>query len=118
MRTIEKRSFIIYLTRMLFLVAMLLFSCASSPPATQSSSDTATVRQPNGNPGTFWNKFSWSDLRPDEQELWGKLGWNKDSWAGKTPASSTEDMEWDELSSEERTAAEQLGYSRFYWDSN
>ena len=103
---------------MLLLVAMLLFSCASSPPAIQSSSDTTTVRQPNGNPETFWKKFSWSDLRPDEQELWGKLGWNKDSWAGKAPASSTEDMEWDELSSEERTAAEQLGYSRFYWDSN
>jgi hypothetical protein len=117
-RTTSIPSFLIYLSTMLLLVAMLLFGCASPPSATQSSPGTANVRQPRGNPEAFWNKFSWSDLTTAEQDLWGKLGWEKDSWVGKTPAPLTEDTEWGELTSEERTAAEQLGYSRFYWDSN
>jgi hypothetical protein len=97
---------------------MFLFGCASTQSATQSSPVTAGLRQPKGNPETFWIKFKWSDFTPKEQELWGKLGWNKDSWTGKTPPPSTEEMDWSELSSEERKAAEQLGYNRFYWDSN
>ena len=118
MRTMSRLSSLIYLSTMLFLAAMLLFGCASPPSATQSPPATANVRQPTGNPEVFWNKFSWSNLTPAEQELWGKLGWNKDSWDGKALAPSTEDTEWGELTSEERTAAEQLGYSPFYWNSN
>jgi hypothetical protein len=118
MRTTSNPSFLVYLSTMLLLVAMLLFGCASPPSATQSSPATANVRQPEGNPEAFWNKFSWSDLTPAEQELWGKLGWGKDSWAGTAPPPLTEDTEWSELSSEERKSATQLGYDRFYWDSN
>ena len=70
------------------------------------------------NPETFWEKFYWSDLTPAEQELWGKLGWDKDSWDEKAPPPRTEDMGWSELSPVERNAAKQLGYNSFYWDSN
>ena len=118
MRTASKLSFRISLSTMLLLVAMLLFGCASAPSATQSAPVIADVHQPKGNPEAFWSKISWSDLTPTEQELWGKLGWVKDSWDGKAPAPSSENMEWGELSPEERSAAEQLGYSRFYWDRN
>ena len=118
MRKTLKLSFLIYLSTTLLLVAMLFFGCASPPSANQSSPATANVRQPEGNPEAFWNKFSWTDLTPAEQELWGKLGWDKDSWDGKALPPHTEDMDWGELSSEERTAAEQLGYDRFYWNSN
>ncbi|MFC1882403.1 hypothetical protein ACFL2S_13030 [Thermodesulfobacteriota bacterium] len=118
MRTKSKLSFLIYLSTMLLLVSLLLFGCDSTPSATQSSPATANVRQPKGNPEAFWNKFNWSDLTPAEQDLWGKLGWGKDSWAGKAPPPLTENMDWSELTSKERKAAEQLGYSRFYWDSN
>ncbi len=117
-RTISKLSFLIYLSTMLLLPAMLLLGCASPPASTQSSTATANVRQPEGNPEAFWNKLSWSDLTPAEQELWGKLGWSKDNWTRTAPPPPTEDMDWNELSSEERKAAGQLGYDRFYWDIN
>ena len=117
MRTISKLSFLIYPSTVLLLVAMLLFGCAS-PSATQSPTATENVRQPRGNPESFWNKFYWSDLTPAEQELWGKLGWDKDSWDGKALSPSSENMDWSELTSEERNAAKQLGYNRVYWDSN
>ncbi|UCF92687.1 MAG: hypothetical protein JSW39_00590 [Desulfobacterales bacterium] len=112
MRTISKPAFLICL------LTLLLCGCAAPPSATESSPAKADVRQPKGNPEVFWNKFSWSDLTAAEQELWGTLGWDQDSWDGHAPAPLSENMEWGELSAEERTAAEQLGYSRFYWDSN
>ena len=118
MKKISKLSFLIYISTMLLLFAVLLFGCASPPSETQSSPATADVRQPKGNPETFWNKFNWSNLTPAEQELWRKLGWNEDSWTGKAPPPATEEMDWSELSSEERKAAGQLGYDRFYWDNN
>jgi hypothetical protein len=118
MRTTSKLPFLLFLSPMLLSVTMLFLGCASTQSATQSSAATQNVRQPDGNPETFWNKFSWSELSPEEQELWGKLGWKKESWDEKASPPSTEDMDWSELSSEERKAAEQLGYSRFYWDSN
>ena len=118
MRTKSKLAILIYLSTMLLLVSMLLFGCDSTPSVTQSSPAIANVRQPTGNPETFWRKLNWSDLTPAEQNLWGKLGWGKDSWAGKAPPPPTEDLEWGELGSKKRKAAEQLGYSRFYWDSN
>ena len=118
MRTTSKLSLLINLSTMLLLVTILLFGCASTQSETQPTPAAANVREPKGNPETFWSKFSWSDLTPEEQELWGTLGWKKDSWDGKAPPPSTEEMEWSELSTEERIAAEQLGYSRFFWDSN
>jgi hypothetical protein len=117
MKAMSKRSFLIYLTTMLLLGAMLLFGCAS-PSATQSSPATENVRQPKGNPESFWYKFLWSDLTPEEQELWGKLGWDKDSWDEKTLAPPTENMDWNELTPEQRSAARKLGYNRILWDYN
>jgi len=113
----SKLSFLVKLPGLL-LVAILLFGCAATQPETQTAPPAVNVRTPDGNPEAFWNKFSWSDLTPEEQALWGRLGWKKDSWDGKAPPPSTEEMDWGELSPEERKAAEKLGYSRFYWDSN
>ncbi|GEM_PF-1785306 len=28
----------------------------------------------------FWNGFQWAELLPDEQNLWGQLGWNEGYW--------------------------------------
>ena len=118
MGTSSKLSFLISLSTMLLLTAVLLSGCAPTSSETESSPAIEGVRQPKGNPETFWIKLKWSDFTPEEQALWGKLGWNKDSWAGKAPPPSTEELDWSELSSEERKAAEQLGYGQFYWDSN
>ena len=118
MRTTSKLSLLINLSTMLLLVTIFLFGCASTQSETRPTPTAANVRDSKGNPETFWSKFSWSDLSPEEQELWGKLGWKKDSWAGKAPPPPTEEMDWNELSPEERRAAKQLGYSSFYWDSN
>ena len=117
MRTTLKINFLLFLSTML-LVTLMFFGCTSTQTGTQSPPAIENVRQPSGNPETFWNNISWSELSPEEQELWGKLGWDKASWDGTAPPPATEEMEWSELSQEERTAAEQLGYSRFYWDSN
>jgi hypothetical protein len=76
------------------------------------------VCQPKGNPESFWNKLNWSDLAPAEQELWGKLGWDKDSRDGKAPVPPSEKTVWGELNTQQRKAAEQLGYTHFYRDSN
>lgn len=118
MRTMFNRASLVILTNILLIFTIFLFGCVSTQPKTQTTPTAVNVRTPDGIPETFWNKFSWSDFTPEEQALWGKLGWKEESWKGKAPPPPTEEMGWSELSSEERTAAEQLGYSRFYWDSN
>ena len=67
----------------MFLSTMLFFGCASTQSETQPSPAVENVREPKGNPETFWSKFSWSDLTSEEQSLWGKLGWGKESWEVK-----------------------------------
>ena len=99
-------------------IAAVIPGCVSTPPATQSPPEPGEVRQPAGNPESFWGKFSWSELSAAEQRLWGKLGWDRDSWDGASAPPASEEMEWGQLSPEERAAATKLGYDRFYWDSN
>jgi hypothetical protein len=81
------------------------------------TADEADPRQPEGDIEAFWNDFDWNDLRPNEQELWGVLGWDEASWQEETDPPASEEMTWEELTDEERDAAEQLGYDQATWDT-
>lgn len=79
--------------------------------------DETDPRQPDGDVETFWNDFDWDELQPTEQELWGVLGWDEESWLEETDPPASEEKTWDELTDEERDAAEQLGYDEEIWDA-
>jgi hypothetical protein len=76
----------------------------------------AGIRAVEGNPGDTWDDMSWIDMSAEEQEHWGFLGWNGDSWEEETDPPGSDDQYWDDLSSSERAAATKLGYTQDLWD--
>lgn len=64
----------------------------------------------------YWEECGWTDMTAAEQELWGKLGWNEDSWEGEAKQPASEDKYWKQLSAEEQAAATALGYTKETWD--
>jgi len=90
---------------------------AASPGAGEQS--TSKVRQPEKGADleAFWDEFDWTELTPEEQRLWGILGWDKSSWQGDSPEPASEAKDWDNLTKEEQEAAVQLGYDEAYWNS-
>lgn len=84
---------------MLLILALVLVACGQAtapasepteaPPAatTESAGDEEDeevsddqIREPVGHVETFWNSFDWADLTTAEQEAWGVLGWDEESW--------------------------------------
>ena len=59
----------------------------------------------------------WSDLPAEKQELWNVLGWTAENWSTGEGV-KTEKLSWEELSAEQRTAAELLGFPHDAWDEN
>ena len=54
-------------------------------------------------------------MDPETRQAWQRLGWSAATWArGPNPPSDSKD--WDELSDDERAAAEVLGYNSFRWE--
>ena len=83
--------------------------------------DDDDVRQPTGSDvHAFWNQFSWNQLSPAEQQLWGILGWEEANWDGdetqSVPVPASDSKSWDELTEDERSAAEDLGHSEADWN--
>jgi hypothetical protein len=76
----------------------------------------ATIREVTGDPGDTWDDLSWTDLNSKEQEAWGILGWDEDSWEEETDPPASNDQYWDDLSPAERAAAKKLGYTQEFWD--
>ena len=70
----------------------------------------------DADPEGFWNEFDWEEFPLKTQALWKVLGWSEASWQGEADAPASEDKAWNELTEEERTVAEQLGYSEEIWD--
>ena len=59
----------------------------------------------------------WEDLEELEvAQYYAILGWNIDSWDEELYIPETEDMYWDELTSEQQQAAGQLCFSKELWD--
>lgn len=64
-----------------------------------------------------YNGFYWSNLEDmDVAVYWKVLGWSESSWDDETSLPDTEDMTWDELSSEQQEAAYKLCYFDKSWD--
>ena len=76
------------------------------------------VRKTDDNVEDIWNSLDRPKMTPAEQILWGKLGWNQDSWEGKAQVPDSENKKWKELSDEERDIAKKLGYDEKSWDTN
>ncbi|MBD2329403.1 hypothetical protein [Alkalinema sp. FACHB-956] len=74
------------------------------------------VRAVAGNPSEVWDDLSWDDLNRAEQQLWGNLGWDADSWEEETDPPASSEKYWEELSGSERQSAEALGYTQETWD--
>ncbi len=85
----------------------LLFGCAS-----MGKMDPNTVRTDIA----LWEEAGWADMTAAEQALWGKLGWNAESWEGEAKQPASEDKYWKSLSSDEQAAATALGYTKATWD--
>lgn len=75
-----------------------------------------TIRKVNGDPSAAWDNLSWSDMSSAEQGLWAALGWDESSWEEETDPPESSDKYWEELSQDERFAADQLGYTQALWD--
>jgi hypothetical protein len=61
--------------------------------------------------------YGWLDLQTDDvQKPYSDLGWTEDSWDGIASYPASEDLSWDEMSSEEQEAAKQMCYFKEIWD--
>ena len=85
----------------------LLFGCATS-----GKMDADSVRTDIA----VWEEAGWEDMTAAEQALWGKLGWDADSWEGEAKQPASEDLYWKQLSDDEQAAATALGYTKATWD--
>jgi len=85
----------------------LLFGCATS-----GKMDADSVRTDIA----VWEEAGWEDMTAAEQALWGKLGWDADSWEGEAKQPASEDLYWKQLSADEQAAATALGYTKATWD--
>jgi hypothetical protein len=111
----SKLSTFISLTLALLLAISLVTGCATSQSG--KTDETNTVRVPSGDPTAFWDEIGWNDLTKTEQKLWGVLGWTEASWNQEEKPPASEDKYWDQLSDEEKEAAEKLGYTKDSWDN-
>jgi hypothetical protein len=87
--------------------AALLFGCATS-----GKTDADSVRTDIA----MWEEVGWEDMTAAEQALWGKLGWDADSWEGEAKQPASEDKYWNSLNADEQAAATALGYTKANWD--
>ncbi len=87
--------------------AALLFGCATS-----GKMDADSVRTDIA----VWEEAGWEDMTAAEQALWGKLGWDADSWEGEAKQPASEDKYWNSLNADEQAAATALGYTKANWD--
>lgn len=74
-----------------------------------------SVRDMNGNPAV-WEGLYWSDMSPEERELWTVLGWNEQIWDTQINVPATADMEWRALTDAQRKAASGLGWTEEMWN--
>ena len=115
-----KLSTLISLTLALLLAFSLVAGCATSQKEMTDEAKLSddTVRVPPGDPTEFWDEMGWTDMTKAEQALWGALGWSEEAWNEEAKPPASEDKYWNQLSDEERGAAEKLGYTKDSWDNS
>jgi len=71
---------------------------------------------PTGDASSYcWEDTSWSSMSAAVQGYWTTLGYTETSWTNHELPSSADDC-WFDLTSSERTAATNLGYTRLLWN--
>jgi hypothetical protein len=110
--TTPKLTSLICLSAFLVVGFILLTGCTTTQ---EPSLDPSTVRSDNID---LWEEIGWTDMTPAEQDLWKVLGWTEDSWEGEAKKPPSEDKYWGQLTDEERSAAEKLGYTKELWDES
>jgi hypothetical protein len=64
-----------------------------------------------------YDDFTWAELATEGvQQYFIILGWSENSWTGATDPPESDDFFFDELSSEEKTAAEEICYFELLWN--
>ena len=64
-----------------------------------------------------YEDFSWEELEEEEVQEWYEvLGWTERAWESGIDEPTTEEEDWDELSDEQRLAAENICFFRETWD--
>lgn len=81
-----------------------------------AGSPTANIQPLLGVDTIEWDNASWAGMRPEHRALWEKLGHTAESWAETAPAPATENMDFNELSSDQQNAAKMLGYTAAKWN--
>ncbi len=64
-----------------------------------------------------WYDVDWGEMSADAQRAWAALGWDEARWEGIYPYPPASDEKfWAELTPDEKSAAEHLGYAWRTWD--
>ena len=79
--------------------------------------DGAGVRDPI-DPCQWW-QLAWQEINSDEQEIWGRLGWDASNWGSVNSAIWPESAgkSWSDLRLRERRAASSLGFDEVNWNA-
>ena len=103
-----------FMNRRQFAVSLFALALAFCLPAAAEQSSPAVHQDP-----CYWDTVAWGELTPAEQALWARLGWTAKIWdssdANFYPNSVTKLFV--QLSSDERDAAEKLGFNQETWDN-
>ena len=57
-------------------------------------------------------------MSDEDKKLWGILGWSQASWEGEDEIPESAEKLWEDITSEEQSAATQLGYTQEKWDDD
>lgn len=115
---ISKHSILVTLSLTFLLAFSLVTGCVSSQDTKSAEAGASDVRVPPGDPTAFWDALGWDEMSKAEQDQWGVLGWDADSWAGDARPPASEDKYWNQLNDKEKAACEKLGYTKPLWDGS
>ena len=85
---------------------------------TREKGTMASIRDAKGDPNGVWEDVDWEDMSPEEQKLWGALGWKEDSWDEDEDPPAEDDLYWKDLKAPQQEAAQKLGYTQALWDED
>jgi len=65
-----------------------------------------------------YSDYTWDEIKLDGiDQFFIVLGWNEETWAGTQDQPLSEEMDWDELTTEQHIAARKLCYLKEEWNS-
>eukprot|EP00521_Asterionellopsis_glacialis_P009592 CAMPEP_0195284650 /NCGR_PEP_ID=MMETSP0707-20130614/2778_1 /TAXON_ID=33640 /ORGANISM="Asterionellopsis glacialis, Strain CCMP134" /LENGTH=1190 /DNA_ID=CAMNT_0040344029 /DNA_START=45 /DNA_END=3617 /DNA_ORIENTATION=- len=69
-------------------------------------------------PTKHFTGYSWDGLNKAGVQIYFiTLGWTEETWKGGKGSTTIDDLHWDQLTTEEHTAAQQICYTKSMWES-